>query len=305
MIRVIRVIRTLVAGLVLAQLALGAWAVDMARDRRDAPVQIYGVAPQGAAVRDDLLTTPTFVLLVGSDERAGLDGARADALHLVGLNPALGRATIADIPRDTWVDIPGHGQQRINDAYAQGGVGLLAETVFRLTGVRPSVVITTTFGGFTGMVDALGGIDVHVNEPMDDVFSGAKFPAGVVHMDGGQALAFSRNRHIKDGDLVRTANQGQLIVHALASLRARSTRPTDVLGYLDTLFRGVAVHGVGPVDLYRLGRTALAIDPANIRNITVPSEIGMKGRLSVVFVHLPDATSFFQDLADDGVLQSH
>lgn len=303
------VCRRLVGGLVALTLVAGVWSAAVQRDRQDAPIHLYAVPPVasgGTANHEgNPWTSTVFVLLLGSDERPGLEGARADGIHLVGLNPGLGRATIVNIPRDTWVDIPGQGQGRVNSAFSYGGPALMAETVHRLTGARPLFVLTTTFPGLTGMVDRLGGLDVHVNQPMDDAASGARFPQGVVHMDGGQVLAFSRNRNVRDGDLVRTANQGQVLQHALGTLRSQGTRPADVLGQLDVLLRGVAVHGVGPVDLYRLGRAALAIDPANVRNITMPAQIGMINRLSVVLLRLPDATGFFQDFADDGVLQGH
>jgi LCP family protein required for cell wall assembly len=248
---------------------------------------------------------PVFVLLVGSDERAGLDGARGDALHVVGLNPGLNRATIIDIPRDTWVDIPGHGAGRINTGFQFGGPQLQAEVVHRLTGAPISYVITTTFAGLTAMVDAIGGVNVAIPYHMDDKNSGAAFQPGVQRLNGRQALAFSRNRHIPDGDLVRTAHQGQLIVHALSDLRGKGTSGTDVLRYLDVLYRNVKTVGISPTDLFRLGRAALAIPPANVRNFPMPAYVGFKGKLSVVFARQPVAQGVFRDFADDGVLQNH
>ncbi len=282
------------------------WSAMLYRDHADAAIVLKAVKTDGLAGYDPgRWKDTTFVLVVGSDERAGLDGARGDALHVVGLNPSQGKATILDIPRDTWVDIPGHGQGRVNEAYRYGGAQLQAETVHNLTGAPIKYVLQTTFAGFIAMIDALGGVDVDVPYLMSDPNSGAAFNPGVVHMTGERALAFSRDRHIPDGDLQRTAHQGQLIVHGLAELRKKGTSATDVLHYLDVLYRNIRTTGVSSTDLYRLGTAALAIEPGQVRNYVMPATVGMHGKLSVVFVKQPAASSLFADFSDDGVLQAH
>lgn len=299
--------RRLAALLVVLSTAAGLYGLDARLDRSRAPITVTAVPPFGpgaASYEPGTWNGTVFGLLVGSDERAGLEGARGDALHVVGLNPSQGRATILDIPRDTWVELPGRGEARINEAYRAGGAEYQAEVVRRLTGAPISFVVTTTFAGLESMVDALGGIDVDVPFKMADPFSGAFFEPGVQRMNGRQVLAFSRNRRIQDGDLVRTANQGQVIIHALAELRRKGTSGSEVLRYLDVLYRNVKTVGISPTDLFRIGRAALSIDPANVRNFAMPATVGRKGKLSVVFVR-PDAYGVFADFADDGVLQSH
>jgi LCP family protein required for cell wall assembly len=246
-----------------------------------------------------------FVLVIGSDERPGLDGARGDALHLIGLNAGAGQATILNLPRDLWVEIPGHGQGRINEAYHLGGPQLQAAAVHALTGAPISYVLTTTFDGLVRMVDAFGGLEVQVPYDMADANSGAVFPGGRHRLSGQQVLGFARNRAIPRGDLTRTTHQGQLIVHALETLRRTGTSKADVLHYLDVLFRSVRLEGASVTDLYRLGRAALAVDSNAVRNYTVPGRIGAAGPLSVVHVVQPAATRLFEDFRDDAVLQAH
>jgi polyisoprenyl-teichoic acid--peptidoglycan teichoic acid transferase len=298
-------VKRLLLVVLLALVLPSLYVVDVALDRADAGVLLQKVNTSGDADYDpgrwkDL----TFVLLIGSDERPGLEGARGDALHLVALNPTFGKATMINFPRDTWVEIPGHGQGRINEAYRYGGAQLQAETVSRLVGVPVQYALTTTFAGVVAMVDTMGGLEIDIPYHMDDRNSGAAFEAGRQVYNGTQVLAFSRNRHIPDGDISRTAHQGQVVIHALESLRKRGTSGTQVLGYLDVLFRNVKTDGISPTDLYRLGRAALAVDPGEVRNYTVPSQVGMRGSQSVVFVR-PQASSLFADFADDGILQAH
>lgn len=248
---------------------------------------------------------PVFFLALGLDgDRPGLVGDRADGIHLIGVNPGAGAGTMLNIPRDAFVAIPGHGQSRINDAYFYGGAGLAAETVERLTGVDVAFVLATRFGPFEAMVNELGGVDVDVPIAMKDSFSGADFPQGRVHMDGRAALAFSRNRHLPDGDLRRSEHQGLLILSALTKLRAENAGPTGVARYLAVLGRHVGMTGVSPAELYRLGRLGLTIDPAKVRSVTMPSRLGRAGAREVVFVG-PGAPSLFADMRDDAVLQAH
>jgi polyisoprenyl-teichoic acid--peptidoglycan teichoic acid transferase len=285
--------------------AVGAIGVDLHRDRQAAALVLTKVVPSGSASHQRAgPDQPVFVLAIGSDERPGLDGRRGDGLHVIGLNAAAGQATILNIPRDTWVDIPGRRQGRINEALNSGGPALQARTVEGLTGVPISYVLTTTFVGLEAMVDAMGGIEVDVAVDHNDRFSGANFRPGRHLLSGHQALAFSRNRYIPGGDISRTANQGQLMIHGLEALRARGTSPTDVIDHLDVLFRNVRTEGAGPADLYRLARAALAIEPGAVRNFTMPSRLGFVGPASVVFPG-PGAGAVFADLADDAILQAH
>ena len=302
-----RIASALVAVLVALVAAAGVYSVDLRRDHDNAPITIRAVPPLPgfATYQPDAWKDTVFALLIGSDERPGLGGSRGDAVHVIGINAAAGKATILNIPRDTWVNIPGRRQGRVNEGFHDGNAERAAETVRQLTGAPIRYIITTTFAGFKAMVDGLGGVTVDVPFLMSDPNSGAAFNPGVQHMNGDQALAFSRNRHIPDGDLRRTANQGQLIVHALTDLRQKGTSGTDVIRRLDTLYRNVKTYGISPVELFRLARAALSIDPGNVRNYTMPARLGKAGSASVVFAKQPEAGALFADFADDAILQSH
>lgn len=253
------------------------------------------------SVRPD---APFFVLLLGSDERAGLGGHRSDAIHVVGVNPASNQATIVNIPRDTYLAVPGRGMARINEAYDQGGAALAAQVIGGFVGVPIQFVLVTTFEGLKAMTDELGGVVVDVPYPMYERNSGADFPQGPVLMYGPQALAFSRNRHIPGGDFGRSEHQAVLMLATLAKLRAEGRSAPQTLRYLTVLLRHTRLDGVSVVELTRLARLALALDPANVRNVTMPGRTGAAGRASVVFA-TPPATALFADFADDAVLQAH
>jgi anionic cell wall polymer biosynthesis LytR-Cps2A-Psr (LCP) family protein len=138
---------------------------------------------------------------------------------------------------------------------------------------------------------------------MNDAASGARFSPGVNHLDGANALAFSRNRHIPDGDIRRTEHQGLLILAALAKLRG-DTSAAATIRHLAVLARHARLDGVRLTEAFRLGRLALSLDPASVRNVTMPSSLGTAGAASVVFP-APGADALFADFRDDAVLQAH
>ncbi len=289
--------RVLAAAAVLG-LGLGALAPAGA-SRSEAAVAVTKVAEGHFRPDPD---KPVFVLVIGQDARPGDTQSRGDALHLIGLNPAAGKATILNIPRDTWTDIPGRGLDKINAGHYYGGPALQARAVSALVGVDIPIVLTTGFQGLADMVDDLGGINVDVPVPMNDPKSGAVFPAGTVRMDGGAALAFSRNRSLKGGDFTRTQDQGILILAGLSKLRDSAPNATNAIKWMEVLTRHTRYEGIGLGDLYRLGRLALSIDPANVRNVTMPGTTGSAANQSVVFVGA-GAPAMFADFRDDAILQ--
>jgi LCP family protein required for cell wall assembly len=236
-----------------------------------------------------------FVLLVGSDLRPGIGGSRGDALHLVGINPSQNTVSMIDIPRDTC-----YNGDKINAANTHGPRASADAVSGLLGGVPISFVIEVDFAGFTNVIDGMGGLTVNVPFEMHDRYSGAYFSPGVQHMNGGQALAFSRNRHdFPNSDIKRTENQGLLLINALATMQKNARSSGGEFKLLALLGRHAQLEGVGLKDLYRLGRIAHRIDPAKVRNVVWPT--GGGGCLAATGA----GASLAADFKDDAVLQAH
>lgn len=251
-------------------------------------------------------TRPLFVLLLGSDARED-DGedptrTRADSIHLVSFDPATGRSAILGFPRDSYVDIPGFGTNKINGAMVDGGPELVVQTVEALTGITIDYWVLTSFKSFAAMIDDIGGLTVDVPFAMQDpAYSGADFQPGVQVLNGRQALAFGRNRHsLPSGDFGRSENQGRLMLAALAQLQQHFTDdPGDLLTYIAAGLRH-ARTSLPMSEVLRLAFTVSKVDLASIQNVVVPGYAAMAGTSSIVQL-APTAPTLFADMADDGV----
>lgn len=250
---------------------------------------------------------PLFILLLGDDIRAGAGCGCTDSIHVVGIPAGGGSAVFLDIPRDTRVDIPGFGIHRINEAWGRAKTDkeqFAAQVVGSLVGVKIDYTILIGFTDLPKLVNELGGVTVNVPQKMDDPNSGAFFPRGAVKMNGDDALAFSRNRHTGSGDFTRSFNQTILMLAMLSKLRGQGSDPASELKYLSVLSRHSVRNGVSNTDLYRLGRLALSIDPANVRNVIMPGTSALISGTAFV-VTTADTAPLFADFADDAILQSH
>ncbi|HXW46243.1 MAG TPA: LCP family protein [Streptosporangiaceae bacterium] len=150
-------------------------------------------------------------LIAGSDGRQGLtvqqereyatgfsseiSGARSDTIMILHIPSGGGRPLLISIPRDSYVDIPGYGMDKINAAFDLGGPKLLAETVQNATGLYINHFMDIGFGGFVSVVNDVGGVRMCLVAPLHDVASGVDLKAGCQTLSGGEALAYVRDRH--------------------------------------------------------------------------------------------------------------
>ena len=135
-------------------------------------------------------------------------GHRSDTILLLHIPSNGGRAVLVSLPRDSYVQIPGYGNNKINAAYSFGGPKLLARTVQNNTGLRIDHYMGIGFGGLVNVVNAVGGVNMCLPRPIHDQASGLHLKAGCQTLDGAQALAYVRDRHtFADQDLQRVQDQ--------------------------------------------------------------------------------------------------
>jgi LCP family protein required for cell wall assembly len=285
----------------------GAWRIVSydVRGRSPRPEQMQAQVGRAAFAPGLPSNGPLFVLVIGSDARPGRSAvnARADSIHIVGVNPRLGRVSILGIPRDSWVAIPGSGTNKINAALAIGGPELLVRTVEQVSGIHIDAFVLTGFVGFERLVDAVGGIDVRIPYPIDDSAAGAHLKAGPEHLNRSEALAFARARHdVPAGDFSRSFNQGRLIIAALATLRRQvaNGRPAALLPWVLAGSRSLQTD-LSPSQIFELLLAAPAFEPSRAQNEVASGSGTTIGGLSVVVLG-QRARALFRDLRDDAVL---
>jgi LCP family protein required for cell wall assembly len=248
--------------------------------------------PAPATPAEDASAEPVTFLLVGSDTRATADegvaaGGRSDAIMLARFAGDRQHAQLISIPRDSWVDIPGHGKNKINAAYAFGGPSLLIQTVEQLTAVRIDHYVAIDFQGLIQVTDDLGGVDVVVAETTSN--GPYTFPAGTNHLDGDQARWYLGQRYgLAGGDFDRVKRQQQYLQSMFAKLFSSDTftDPGRLDGALLAVTSAVAVDDeLGNGDMLSLAYSLRGLNPDAVEFFTAPVlGTGTEGSASVVYL---------------------
>jgi polyisoprenyl-teichoic acid--peptidoglycan teichoic acid transferase len=254
----------------------------------------------------DVAPRVIWILAVGSDARPGQDmlRSRGDALQLVGINTRTGAATAIGVPRDAYVDVPGHGREKINSALYFGGPQLMAGAIRNLVGIQADYVMVSRFPFFENMVNDIGGIEV--NNPRffyDPDLKKEGFKAGRIRLDGYGAMAFSRIRKsLPGGDFDRSANQQRTLRGIHARIRARADQPGFIERGVMTVMRNMGTD-VGPAELYRIAQAVARVEPGKITTCVIGGGVGMAGAASVVWPNVAQARRLGNEARDDATLR--
>ena len=259
----------------------------------------------------------TTYLLAGSDSRADdedfandpTEGQRADTIMLLTVPPS-GTTSLISLPRDTYMEIPGHGWNKLNAAYSWGGPELLRNSVESLTGIEVDHYVEIGMGGLADVVDAVGGVELCLDYDVSDADSRLEWQAGCHMADGETALAFARMRYADPmGDIGRTQRQQQVIQSITSTVAdpALAVRPDQQVSLLDSGLGAMSVsEGSNIIDL---GRMALAFRNATgsdgVRGAppiaSMNHQPGGVGSTVLLEDHYPQ---FFASVADGTVQQS-
>ena len=243
-----------------------------------------------------------WLLALGSDARQGepVTGSRSDAIQLIGINTVTGASTTIGIPRDSYVDIPGHGRDRINAAMVYGGPQLTAQTVANMVGIQPDYVFVTSFRGLMNMVASIGGIRVRVRWDVTTPVN--HYRPGMRTLDALEVLDFARIRHgLPGGDFDRSLDQSSVLRGGLRRLLDRVRHQGGYESALYSFMRNVETD-LSPAQLYQLGRGVLQAKPSLVRQCVVPGGTGYVGASSVVFPDIGAARSLAAKVRVDATL---
>ncbi len=264
-------------------LSLAGWTLDKVFDHQISRVDAFGFSAHRPQKTGDAVN----YLLVGSDRRDGMtaadikrlhvgraDGQRADTMILVHVSRTQQKATLLSFPRDSYVDIPGHGRDKLNAAYAFGGAALAVQTIEAATSIHIDHYLEINFLGFEKMVNALGGIEVCSARPLRDEKANLALPAGRHTLNGTQGLAYVRARYVDGrGDLGRIQRQQQFLgaIVRKATSRGILLDTSKLTSFIGATLRSLrADNGLHDTQLLQLGKALHNLTPSGVTFLTVP-----------------------------------
>lgn len=195
------------------------------------------------------------ILLVGQDRLEDQGRTRSDSMILCTFNKRTREIILTSFLRDMYVEIPGHGSNRINAAYAYGGAELLEQTLEENFAITVDGTVEVDFSGFSQIIDRLGGVDMELREDEAALITketGYDTQAGMQHLCGDQALNYARIRKLDaDGDFSRTSRQRALMNAMLDAYR--DAKLTTVLLLLNDVLPMITTDmGAGEIMGYAL-----------------------------------------------------
>ena len=273
---------------------------------------------EGLDNRPDKSGDAINILLMGSDRRSeeqttGGDAKadswipgeqRSDTLMVLHISGDRESASVVSIPRDSYVTIPGHGENKINAAFSYGGPSLAVETVENLTALRIDHVALIDWEGFERLTDALGGVTVTVPETVRDTQNDRTWKKGEQELDGAEALLYVRQRYgLPGGDFDRI-NRQQAFLRSLLSKTLSNdtlTSPTKLYDVLDAVTANLSVDEDWPVgDMRDLAWSLRGLRTGDVDFTTVPLKgTGMIGGASVVLLDKPAGKQMWSAMRDD------
>lgn len=242
------------------------------------------------------------IMLVGQDRRPGETYlTRSDAMILCTLNKQNKTITLTSFMRDLYVEIPGYKPNKMNSAYSRGGMSLLRETMKENFGIPVDAFVEVDFSGFTKVIDVLGGVNIRLTQAEADHLNsnhGWSLTAGINHLNGNQALQYSRIRAIGN-DFGRTERQRNVINSIIAGCKGMS------LSQLRNLLNEVLPLIATDIDNKQIVNYALELFPMLSGSTIVQQRIPIEGSYqeaayvgSIPDVLLPDMEINRQFLVD-------
>ena len=220
----------------------------------------------------------TNVLLIGVDARDLDEPCRSDSMIVATIDNNHKKVKLTSLFRDTLVDIPGHGEAKLNSAYMLGGPELLMETVKETYNINIDKYIIINFWGFEAIVDYIGGIEVDVkdyqleelNKYIGESTGGNDCPveeAGIQTLNGKQALSYARIRYNVGDEYERTDRQREVIFKVIEKLQ--NTKPSKYLGIMNTMLEYIRTN-IDPLEALNMAYTIYKFPSLEVQQLQMP-----------------------------------
>ncbi|MGL5354343.1 MAG: LCP family protein [Clostridium sp.] len=220
----------------------------------------------------------TNILLIGADGRGENDTPKSDSIIIATLDNNNKKIKLTSLYRDTLVNIPGYGQQRINASYELGGTKLLIETIKQTYDIKIDKYLTIDFKGFEAIIDQIGGIEVDVkdyqltelNKYIGESTGGNDCPVtktGIQTLNGKQALSYSRIRKGVGDDYARTERQREVLFQVAEKLK--TTNPTKYFGIMKSMLNYIDMN-FEPIEALNMAYTIYKFPTLVTEQMSIP-----------------------------------
>lgn len=232
-------------------------------------------------------------LFLGIDERENQDKfqGRTDTIILYHLG-SNGVDALISLPRDTLVELKGHGTNKINAAYEFGGADMISDEIYKLTDIGVDKIMLVNFAGFKKIIDALGGVNITITEPLHDSKSGSDFNPGTYNFNGEQALAFARNRETAKGDFDRMDRQKYLLSEVFRQKANFSIIPK--IPSIIRILKEETKSNFSTWDYLKIG-LGLIKNKNSLKLLTLPGKTKTINKISYVLVNDKEAKAYLNE----------
>jgi LCP family protein required for cell wall assembly len=271
-----RVIVSVVSLLLLLAVGTGAWYLGFLNHTVTTNVQREALLPtptvsEPVPAKDPLAKDAQNILLIGSDSEGNIANGRSDVIILMHITSDRKKVYLVHFPRDMYVNVPGHGKDKINAAYAYGGSQLLVRTLQNLVDVSIDHVVVVGYEGFKDMTDAVGGVDVYAEEASTEF---GTVRVGWNHLDGTAARWFVVERYdLSKGDISRGRRQMAFVKALMLKVLSKETltNPVRFAELVDAATRYLTVDNAFSVaDIYSQALAMRDLRSTDIAFITAP-----------------------------------
>ena len=216
----------------------------------------------------------TNILLAGVDGNNLDKGNRSDSMMILTIDDKNNDIRITSLARDTYVDIPGYGEQKLTHAYAYGGPALLLETIDKNFGIKIDKYAAVSFDSFEKIIDTIGGVEIDVLPKEVSHIPGVDGP-GKQNLDGKEALAYSRIRYADDA--YHRDNRQRTVLQAAYNKLAKT--PSGDLIELGNTIIGYTKTNMPPMEIFKLATKVLKMNSTNFAQLEFPLDGHRDGKI--------------------------
>ena len=249
----------------------------------------------------------TNVLLIGTDARTLDEASRADSIIIATLDNNNKQIRLTSLFRDTLVNIPGHGEGKLNAALAYGGIELLIETIKETYGISLDKYVIINFWGFEAIIDQMDGLELNVEEYMLEELNkyigestgGNDCPvteAGLQVLNGKQALSYARIRKGVGDEYARTDRQREVLIKVAEKLK--ETKPSKYLGIMNSMLEHIKTN-IEPIQALNMAYTIYKFPSLDVQQLQIPipelADGGLYKNLGWVFLMDVEQNAKFLD----------